>query len=725
MISPSSSLRYRQLFWLLFSVLLPLGACAPLQEEAAIQNGVLDLRRASPYEKAISLSGTWRFYPRESVASMDASRPGRLLAAPGRWTPVLPEARSFGVYRLVVLLPAETSSRSDRDLALRFGWIASAARIYANGKLVYSAGTPAASRDHYIPWKGSGVALLGDPGQQLDLRIEAANFDDRDAGIMQAMHLGGAQRILAERERAIFIEAFVSGSILLIGLYHLGLFFNRREDRAALWFGICCAIISLRLLLTGEYFLPRILSLPYLWQVRSEILSFYLALPVFVAYLAASFPLKLHRGALWIAGVATFLASAATIILPMPDLTRVLTPFLAVTVAAVAYCIGVWTHAAIKGRSGGLTALLGGLVFGATVVHDSLNTEGLIQSVWIAPYGLVVFILSQSYILARFFAETYQKVISLADALRSTRDSYARFVPVEFLKQLGTTEITAVSLGQQVQSEMTVMFTDIRGFTSLSEQMSPRDNFNFLNSYLSRMTPVVESHEGIVDKYIGDAIMALFPGGAEAALNAAIEMQRVLRAYNHERQRAGYDPLRISTGLHHGPLMLGTVGAANRMQGTVISDTVNLAARMESLTRAYDAHILISQAVYARLHSPEKYSLRLVDHVRVKGKRESVAVYEVFDGLPEYRVEFFRQTRGEFERGLFNYQNGEAAEAEACMRRVLEINADDEVARIYLSRIANEEAAELVHDAPQRLSGKSGRPQSDRSGAPGDGRQGW
>lgn len=687
-----------------------------------LQQGVLDLREASPYEGVFDLSGQWQFFARSTAATLGAGAAAQNLTTPGRWTAVFPESYGFGLYRLRVLLPEVSPAGTDRDLAMRFGWIASSARIFANGKLVYSAGQPGPDRESYTPWKGSGVVLLGDPGRELELLIEVANYDDRDAGIMQPMRLGAAQKILTERERAIFIEAFVSGSILLIGLYHLGLFFNRREDRASLWFGIFCAIISVRLLLTGEYYLPKVLDLPYLLQIRLEILSFYIALPVFMAYLSASFPLKYHRYALWIFGALAGLASVANFLLPMPALTHVLTPFLLVSFAAVVYCVTTWAYAAIKRRSGGRTALLGGIVFGATVVHDSLNTEGLIQSSWIAPYGLVVLILSQSYILARFFAETYRKVISLADVLRRTRDSYARFVPMEFLKQLGTTEITTISLGQQVQSEMTVMFTDIRGFTSLSEQMSPRDNFNFLNSYLSRMTPIVERHAGIVDKYIGDAIMALFPSGAEAALDAAIAMQRALRDYNHERLRAGYDPLRISTGLHHGPLMLGTVGAENRMQGTVISDTVNLAARMEELTRAYDAHILISQAVYARLTSPEKYNLRLVDHVRVKGKRESVAVYEVFDGLSEYRLDFYRQTRADFERGLFHYQNGEAREAEACMRRVLAINADDEVARMYLERIGSEEVAELVHEAPPRMTPRAAV-QEPR--LPGDQRQGW
>jgi len=131
----------------------------------------------------------------------------------------------------------------------------------------------------------------------------------------------------------------------------------------------------------------------------------------------------------------------------------------------------------------------------------------------------------------------------------------ARFVPREFLKFLKRESIVDARLGDSVQAEMTIMFADIRSFTSLSESMSPRDNFDFINSYLSRVGPVIRQYNGFIDKYIGDGIMALFPNCAEDAVQAAIEMQQQVKIYNKHRQNSGYQPISIGIGLHTGTLM--------------------------------------------------------------------------------------------------------------------------------------------------------------------------
>src|SRR4030042_2883471 len=152
--------------------------------------------------------------------------------------------------------------------------------------------------------------------------------------------------------------------------------------------------------------------------------------------------------------------------------------------------------------------------------------------------------------------------------------AYDRFVPQQFFKLLGIEDITKVKWGDQVERTMTILFSDIRNFTSLSESMSPQQNFDFINSYLSQMEPVISQNGGMIDKYVGDAIMVLFPNGADDALNGSIAMLRMLESYNQERSKAGYSSIRIGIGLNTGLLMLGTVGGKNRMQGTVISDAV-------------------------------------------------------------------------------------------------------------------------------------------------------
>ena len=177
-------------------------------------------------------------------------------------------------------------------------------------------------------------------------------------------------------------------------------------------------------------------------------------------------------------------------------------------------------------------------------------------------------------------------------------------------------------------------------------------------------------------------------GAAADALDAAIAMQREIRTYNHARMRSGFEPIRVGMGLHAGMLTLGTIGDDERMEGTVIADSVNTTARIEEMNKTYDAYILISEEVLLKLERPEAYHYRVLDSVVAKGKTRSVTVYEVVDGLADYRIELFTRTRADFEAGVSALAAGDEAACGAAMRRVLEINPADRAAQIYLERLA-------------------------------------
>ena len=262
----------------------------------------------------------------------------------------------------------------------------------------------------------------------------------------------------------------------------------------------------------------------------------------------------------------------------------------------------------------------------------------------------------------------------------------ARFVPRQFLKFLKIDSIVDAKLGDSVQAEMTIMFADIRSFTSLSESMSPQENFEFLNSYLSRVGPVIREYNGFIDKYIGDGIMALFPNSAEDAVQAAIEMQQQVKIYNKHRQNSGYQPISIGIGLHTGTLMLGTIGEAERMESTVISDAVNLAARVEGLTKLYGVGIVASVQTLCRIDDPQNYKCRFLDRVEVKGKQTPVAVFEIYDGDSDMMIELKAQTQTDFEQGIFFHYQQQFAQAKQMFLRVLQVNKQDKAAIFYVER---------------------------------------
>ena len=257
-------------------------------------------------------------------------------------------------------------------------------------------------------------------------------------------------------------------------------------------------------------------------------------------------------------------------------------------------------------------------------------------------------------------AETIQ---GYSTRLEQLLGAYGRFVPHEMLRLLAKESIVDVKLGDFVERDMTVMFSDIRSFTSLSESMTPFENFNFLNSYLRRMGPEIRANGGFIDKYIGDAIMALFPRSADDGLAAAVAMQRRLVEYNGHRRTSGYRPIAIGIGVHTGSLMLGTVGEQERMDGSVIADAVNLCSRLESLTRVYGAGILTTGRTLKSLSSPGRIASRFIDRVQVKGRKETVLLFEVLDGCPPAERELKLSYREELARGLRHYYGRRFTEA--------------------------------------------------------------
>jgi PAS domain S-box-containing protein len=265
-------------------------------------------------------------------------------------------------------------------------------------------------------------------------------------------------------------------------------------------------------------------------------------------------------------------------------------------------------------------------------------------------------------------------------------DAARRFVPKEFLSLLGHESIVNVKLGEAVQQEMSVLFSGIRGFSALSESMTPEDNFKFINAYLSRMEPAIIDNQGFIDKYIGDVIMALFSGDADNALKAGIAMLQSLADYNQHCAKSGYVPIQIGIGINTGSLTLGTVGGQSRMDGTVISDAVNLASRLENLTKKYDVSLFISHHTLARLQDPTHYSIRLIERLKVKGKSKAVAIFEVLDGEPPEIREVKLATKTKFEEGLLLYYRHSFREAASVFQDVLSINPKDKVAQIYLER---------------------------------------
>ena len=270
--------------------------------------------------------------------------------------------------------------------------------------------------------------------------------------------------------------------------------------------------------------------------------------------------------------------------------------------------------------------------------------------------------------------------------LKTINEANQRFVPQDFLDILGKDSITQLKLGDSTTAKMTILFADIRSYTTLSEKMSPEDNFKFINAFLGRIGPVIEKHGGFINQYLGDGVMALFIQNHEACLNAAIEMQQTIKRHNEKRQSKGRIPIKMGVGLNTGQLMLGIIGDPKRYDSSVISDAVNTASRMEGLTKFFGASIILSEFTLSELTEPKTYQTRYLGQVQVKGKQQALKIYECFDGDEPAEKDLKLATAKDFELGVLYYLDKAFAKSALAFKEVLAANPQDKTAQLFLDR---------------------------------------
>jgi adenylate cyclase len=236
----------------------------------------------------------------------------------------------------------------------------------------------------------------------------------------------------------------------------------------------------------------------------------------------------------------------------------------------------------------------------------------------------------------------------------------------------------------------TVLFSDIRGFTPLTEELGPQATVALLNEYFTVVVDCIQRQGGMLDKFVGDAMMAVFglpmahDDDEDRAVRAAIAMLTDLASWNVERLAQGKKPVTIGIGINTDVVVSGNIGSPKRMDYTLIGDGVNLASRLESACKQYAAQILISEYTYKKLRGT--YRIREIDRVIVKGKTEPVGVYEVLDYHTEATFPYLMRVVNYFQEGLLQYRRRQWGEAMAAFAEALRYHANDTLCRIYMQR---------------------------------------
>ena len=681
---------------LAFALLCVSGGRFLLAEEAVVPSGEFSIASlATVASLGTDAGGRWKILPADFAEPGADAPTGRAVQTPGDLflQGFALDQQTGGDRSVWYRLEFELGTRPDRPMALRLGQISDRDRTYMNGVLIGETGRWDAARAqaydrvriYEIP-----ASFLRAGRNVLDVQVQA--YFAGEYGIYRArIELGPTGAIWQDYYLENTYQAFALIAYLTFALYFLLFFLRRRSDRENLLFALFLFSLVAYSFLATQF--KYILGYELYTLKKIQTTSLFASVPLFYLFVRSYYDLPQSIARYWdraaylvhlvpLVGIGIVLYSESTEVW-QETIDSLVQPGWLPYVGGVLFIL---VRQAVHGNRDAWIMLCSAVLLVIALVLDVLSGRAFINLPPLLTYGFVLFVISMALVLANRFVRLHDETEDLNQRLVEFNAASRRFVPFELLEMLDRGSIVDVALGDQVQKEMTVLFSDIRSFTRLSEQMTPQENFAFINSYLRRMGPVIRNHKGFIDKYIGDAIMALFPESADDAFAAALEMQTGLVNWNEGRRKHGLQPVQIGVGINHGRLMLGTIGENERMEGTVISDAVNLASRIEGLTRMYGAAVLTGDGTLAALRNPDRFHFRRLDRVRVKGKKEVIDLYELLDALSESDRASRDRTRADFESGLEFYLAGDFKAAGAAFTAVANQDSADLVARLYIQR---------------------------------------
>ena len=292
---------------------------------------------------------------------------------------------------------------------------------------------------------------------------------------------------------------------------------------------------------------------------------------------------------------------------------------------------------------------------------------------------------------------------SLEQAIREAKTMFERFVPPAYLRRIARKGLGAIRLGEADQQWVTILCCDIRGFTALSERLPPSQLIAFVNRLYERITRVIDERQGVIDKFLGDAVLCIFEGtdSAERAVACGVNMLAVVDSFNTEADRPTDQAVQISIGLHTGPVILGTIGTRDRMDSTVLGLAVNLAKRLEEVTRSLGVDMLITDRVAQKLPKGHGHRLRSLSEASLKGVSAPVGIIEVYDQDPPEVKHLKNRTEPLIGEGLEFFKGGRFEDALSTFQMAQNLYPQDLPIQLLITSIRGAlDRGEAVKGAP-------------------------
>ncbi|TGK03921.1 adenylate/guanylate cyclase domain-containing protein [Leptospira semungkisensis] len=508
------------------------------------------------------------------------------------------------------------------------------------------------------------------------------------------------------RQIGVLTNLSLNTIYIFFGLYHLLIFTKRRADKYNLFFGVFSISMAIYSLSRSSIIFDFIQDTTLI--TRMEYGSVALLAPLFLLFLHDYFyGSTLPKWPILLIASFSFVIFFFSLLAPFRYLITSLRAWQISIIPSLIYMLYFMGKAVYLKKKDASVMAISLFIIVFIAGYDLLDSMFFQLGFRFMQFAYLLFVISLTTILANRFIDLYRQSeelnIELSHQkleLARQKNAFFRFVPMQFLSVLGKDSAVDVNLGDSALREMSVLFTDIRSFTTISEKMTPEENFRFINGYLARMEPLIQKYEGFVDKFMGDAILALFSAeksavsdnswdgksAADRAVLAAIEMRKRVRELTEEVKEGHIKGVRIGIGINTGNLMLGTVGSSHRLDTTVIGDTVNVASRLESLTNLYKADILVTQNTLSSLTIQDELAVREVDSVVVKGKSQPIVIYEIYESDDPHIRKLKDATLPLISRGIILYKVGNFKEALLNFEQALKVYPEDIVPILYRKR---------------------------------------
>jgi class 3 adenylate cyclase len=645
------SMKLRFLLWMVLAFALSTG-CKPFKKTPKANNGYLDLSAWDLRKDGnIKLDGEWAFYPDQLLTPAEIQKDSTAhkptyLKVPGFWNIQQADQKSglgYGTYHLRV------KGHFPAYIGLYILDVGSAYRLWVNDSLVATNGVVGTSVKQEVPEMRPEMRIIR-TSDEMDIVVQISNFFHSRGGIWKSWSIGTTERLLHQRDVSIIGNIFLVGVFIILFIYQMFVFFLRRSEYTAFWFGIFCLFVAVRVLVIQDryiYVLFPHLSLNFTY--RLEYLSAFETVVIWGFFLHTLFPSEFPKTILRIFGV-TAIVEGILIIFPSTYFyTNLLPAFQLVSVLILLYYLVVLGLALRHRRTMSGFLFLSLMVVLVAVANDILYERLVINTGLFIQHTAFLFVIVQAYLLAKRISKAYQAAETLSAELNQANinlehkvmertseleaekkkadDLLLNILPAEMAEELKTKGRSDT----RSYGSVTVMFTDMVGFTMISEQIGPEALVAEIDHCFSAFDRIVESSGLEKIKTIGDAYMCAaglpVPGETNAVdiVHAAQRIIAFMEQRKKEKLSKGETPFEIRIGIHTGPVIAGIVGV-RKFAYDIWGDTVNTAARMEQ--NSHTGKINISGTTYDLVKDHFKCSYRGKIDAKNKGMIDMYFVEE-------------------------------------------------------------------------------------------------